>query len=145
MTNQILPDVDWVKERSGCSAGGVFELLKSKVSDDVTARQKQISAAQSMFPSLTFYPEDTSFTVVLHGFNARKGREVHKKVAFTLDDQEISVYDEQLRLVFKASPTLGDDGRCRLKVTVDNRELELELWQFRRRALESLFFNADLP
>ena len=149
MTNPLLADVDWVKERTACSTGAIFEVLKAAVSKDVDTRQKAISvaSASSMWPSLTFYPKDTEFRVVLHGFNARKGHEVHKTLAFALDGQEILVYDENLRPTLKGIPTLGDDGRCRLKVTVEERELELELelWQFRRRALESLFFNADLP
>lgn len=146
MTNQIPPDVDWVKERAACTAGMVLELLKSDVSKDVAARQEMISSAPSQgWPSLTFNAEPTSVTVLLDGFNSRKGRKVHRAVVFALDGQEISVHDENMYSIFSGSPTLGDDGRCRLKVILDGRELELELWQFRRRALESLLFNADLP
>ena len=40
--------------------------------------------------------------------------------------------------IFDASITLNNEGRCKLKVN----EIELELWQVRRLALEKLFFGS---
>jgi hypothetical protein len=38
---------------------------------------------------------------------------------------------------FEATPTVNDEGKCRLKVN----GIEREFWQVRRMALEKLFFE----
>ena len=88
-------------------------------------------------------PEDTSYgfdfatttesvTVFTQGFGVER-----KLVRFDRTEKGISVSDGSKRL-FEATLTLDDTGECRLKVNGQEREF----WQFRKMALEALFFDA---
>jgi hypothetical protein len=60
-----------------------------------------------------------------------------KSVSFYLTDNAIEVRDNISGKKFDVTPTLSDDGNCR--VMVNGRECEL--WHVRKRALEELFFH----
>ena len=138
-TPKELKEVDWVTERSKCTAGQIFDLLKAEVDKDVKTRQSSIP--QGHYGGLNIYVKTKEFGVSLHGINYQTGTELHKTVRFALEGNSIVVVDENLSQRMKATVSLGDDGRCRLKVG----EEELESWQFRRRALEDLLFDPTLP
>ena len=83
--------------------------------------------------SFLFQSSLNSFRVVAQN-GARNS--ILGSVRFVLADDAIEVLHNDL-LAFKGVNTLCDDGRCRLKVG----DRELDLWQFRKRALEDLFFG----
>jgi hypothetical protein len=60
-------------------------------------------------------------------------------VTFSIGANSIIVRDENDTLMFKAFPTVCNDGECRLKVDGQEREL----WQVRKQALEGLFFSPE--
>jgi hypothetical protein len=60
-----------------------------------------------------------------------------RSVDFVCTRDEIQVSDDKDQLLYSASLTLNDEGKCRLRVG----DKELTQWQFRRMALEKLFFG----
>ena len=68
---------------------------------------------------------------------SRMTRSGAQTLTFRKTDSGVKVTAEDDKVLHAATLTLGEDGECRLKL---NRE-ELEFWQFRRRALEDLFFG----
>jgi hypothetical protein len=63
--------------------------------------------------------------------------EVGPRVVFYYANERIEVKDEKRNLKFFASLALNSSGRCVLRVDGE----ELEQWQFRKKALECLFFG----
>jgi len=130
---EIPEQFDWVKARSVCRSVNVFKELEQGVRDDV-------SAAQSLVPARN----ETKFSVV----KASSGRfsvtrvddpmtSQCRSVDFAHEKERINVYDDKDQLMYSAMLTLNNLGVCRLLVG----EEELTQWQFRRKALEKLFFG----
>jgi hypothetical protein len=69
----------------------------------------------------------------------REGNKIHSSVDFSCTDTGIRVSEFGGAVLLDASLTLDDDGECRLKVTKEDKLLTLP--QFRKRALEKLFFQ----
>ena len=60
-----------------------------------------------------------------------------RSVDFAYSKDRITVYNEKDEMLFAATLTLNNKGKCRL--VVNNKELTQ--WEFRRMALEKLFFG----
>ncbi len=60
-----------------------------------------------------------------------------RSVDFALSKDRINVYNDKDEIMLAATITLNNEGKCRLVV----EEEELTQWQFRRMALEKLFFG----
>ena len=115
--------------RFECSLAKVFADLRLQIEQDVktrndvrTDREKQRGRFE-----ITATVGD-SFMVLL-------SEDANRAVTFRLLQDSITATGTNGQIV-KGTPTISDDGECRLKV--DGRELDQ--WQFRKRALESLFF-----
>jgi hypothetical protein len=119
---------DWVKARLECTPAKIFQKLQLEIEKDVNTRQ-------SALPSNAGYVFNVvcSGSVISVGIN---GDKVHHTITFRLTEWGIDV-GHDLDLRYKATLSLNDDGECRL--AVDGKQLES--WQFRRLALESLFFD----
>jgi 16S rRNA U1498 N3-methylase RsmE len=77
-------------------------------------------------------PSANSFVVV------REDQTGHTvSVKFARSGNEISVLNDDGSIRFKATVTINNDRECRLLVNGQ----ELEEWQFRKMALEPLFFS----
>jgi hypothetical protein len=120
-----MEEVDWVRARSKCSVAGVFDALKNEVAKDVDTQNSL--QGHSHF---AVKHHEGSFTVI-EG-DGGSGR----AVVFALSGNSIQIKTSERSVVLKATITLNEEGRCVLKVGQ-----ELESWQFRRRALEGLFFG----
>jgi hypothetical protein len=123
-----MTEFDWVTARSNCSLVAIFEGLKTQLQEDVTKRKEQT--------------KDDGYNIVLHGTRVSVTHTMdygisRDAVIFVLTQVAIEVHDRQDKLKFKATPTLNEKGECRLKV--DGKEIEL--WHFRKLALEDLFFG----
>jgi hypothetical protein len=123
-------DFDWVKARTDCSISNVFERLKITVARDAAARTDTLikGGAHHGFSAV---PEGRTVSVVLQGVPEQMS------VVFEKKETAIAVRDGEGKQTFEATLTLNDSGECRLKV--DGKELDL--WQFRKLALESFFFD----
>ena len=67
----------------------------------------------------------------------REGDRISSSVKFEWNDAGITVRNNENAVMLQARPVVNDDGECRLKL----KDQELTFWQFRRRALDDLFFN----
>lgn len=135
-----MAEFDWVKARAECTAEQIFEKLKLQVKEDVDIRNT-LRREDSPY-KFTVEDRGRRFMVKLQGNDlpnvAARG------VTFRLGDESIDVADYLDGVLFTATLTLNDEGECLLSLlypgTPTNRET-VNLWQFRRRALEATFFG----
>jgi|SRR5579864_2337902 len=123
---------EWIRARSECSHVQAFERLKTEVRDDVEANNKLIRAGGASSGLFVIQFFDRSFRVYLDLAN------IDRAVVFSLQsDFSIAVDGTNPPVAIRGTVVLDDDGKCRLRVN----DQELKFWQFRRRALEALFFG----
>jgi hypothetical protein len=123
-----MSDFNWVQARAACSLPKVFKLLEIGVRRDVDVANAIAKEGG----------EPTTFSVKVQGNYCvvmREHVEGFESVEFLLEQDRVSV-KEKNETKFFGTPSLNADGECRLFVG----NAELELWQFCKRALESLFF-----
>ena len=117
---------DWVKARAECSVNVVFKSICVGIENDVAAR--------NALPGV-----GSPFVAKYEGDELIVFKNIQRSPFFTFRQTEngIEVINGHTKAVrLSASLTLNDDGECRLKIG----DKECEFWQFRRRALEELFF-----
>lgn len=123
---------EWVKARHECSTGSMFEKLRLDVKADVETRQGLREKTEfGYINGFTFSSRSDRFSANAATSNSRQS------VIFVLQGNDIAVTDENDQLVFRGKVTLSNDRVCRF--VVDDQELED--WQFRKKALEGLFFG----
>ena len=120
-------DFPWVQKRAECSYSQVFKELEMAVDSDVKIKHKQTEGGPRGFRFQRY--SDDRFVVYREAFQGSTN------VEFGCTHPGIYAKGEGVNL--KAVLSLNDDGECRLKVGDD----ELKNWQFRKRALEDLFFG----
>ena len=121
---------DWVTARSKCSLQVVFKELHDGVQNDVaTANAVASRNGQIRFAVTTL--QQRRFSVV------REDGQIPESVEFSLERTGIILvrYTEQDKTL-QAGISFNPDGSC--MITLDGKELYQ--WQFRRMALERLFF-----
>ena len=127
-----MDDFDWVTARLECSARKVFEQLKLAIQRDIQIRNATLPQDSGVEFQVT---DAGDRLVVLRYIKARSSHTyIPKSVGFVVRDERISfgIGDES----WTASLTLNKQGRCILRLDGE----ELELWEFRMRALEELLF-----
>jgi hypothetical protein len=123
-------EFSWVKARAECAVVEVLKALQRGAQQDVSERNELLdTTAQVRFK---IEMNSDSFSVL------RIGNRVSASVKFTPTKTGIRAMNGT-KLVLEGDLTLNDEGQCRLRVNGD--EHEVEFWQFRRRALEDLFFG----
>jgi hypothetical protein len=129
-----MADFDWVRARSECSLPKAFERIFAGVKSDVDARN---AVSKEDPEGLVFESSrEGNRILVIRGGNQQAVR----TVTFALTPADITVERDGGENLIRATPGLSNPGDCTL--TVESQELEL--WQFRRMALENLFFG-NLP
>jgi hypothetical protein len=130
-----MSEFNWVTARNACSLGNVFEKLKLDVQSDVEERQKLRQPLP--LPEIGF-DHGFVFTSNSRGFSAslKTGRLQYSSI-FALKEDHILVTDEEGEELLKATVTLNNERECRLVVGNE----EMEGWQFRKKALEGVFFS----
>jgi hypothetical protein len=123
-------EFEWVKARAECSIGLIFEQLKTQVQEDVDARQA-LREGPPYHYAFKFKVENDTIIALL------EGHRLHESVTLRLSENTIEVMGKDGKPLFSGTATLNNDGECRLKVNGE----ELEFWQFRKKALEDLFFT----
>lgn len=130
----ILEGSEWVKVRSKCTVEAIFERLRNEVENDVAARQALNDEMEETHRfAFDFDSKGDIFSACL------KRVQVKRSVRFKIVEGVIQVRDQDNVVIIEGRATVSDDGVCRIKVG----DMELDSWQFRRRALERLFF--ELP
>ena len=123
------PKFDWVTERSACSLPKIFKDLRLQVEEDVKIRNALRPNNSPYEFSVTENGAD--FTALL------KAQGLQRSVIFSLAEHTILVRDDKGDQMFEVTLTFNDEGKCKLHVDKEEREL----WQVRRMALEELLFR----
>lgn len=131
----IPQELNWVQKRAECSAAKVFRELQGGIENDVAAANEAKRLAGRFFPDTRLASQLTADGKV---FVVAQINIAGPRVVFILGDGMIEARNEVEGIRWTATLTLNDEGRCKLKLD-DGRELEQ--WQFRKLALESLFFG----
>ncbi|MFC5862288.1 hypothetical protein ACFPT7_08285 [Acidicapsa dinghuensis] len=124
--------IDWVTKQAQCNAQKVFRELCEGIESDV---QRMNSIGQ--FPLRESFvvevnPEGTTIGVGKPHLTPRR------RVLLTLDGNAVKVHLDGVERDWQACVSLNDQWRCVLKL---DDGTELEQWQFRKKALEQLFFD----
>jgi len=122
-------NLDWISVRSSCTLAEVFSALRFGIEGDVNAINKtyRLEGAEA-FALKTIEP---------NGFVVYKTKNSGRSVRFFLEENGIEIYDDITNQKHSAGITLTNEGRCKLRIEAE----ELEQWQVRRIALESMFFE----
>lgn len=131
----IPQQLDWVAKRAQCTAAGVFKDLWDAVRGDVdainTAREL---TGLSVFKAKMVRPDEMSV--------CQTDVPLAPITLFSLSGDRIVVTPGLAgREPWSARVGLNDQGRCTLRFEVGSEKIELEQWQFRKRALEEIFFE----
>jgi hypothetical protein len=134
--NQAPASLEWVKKRAACSIQQVFAELKLGVKGDVEDMQSTLKPQEETRFNFAEAGKRFSVTRVDDPMSS-----IGQSVYFECSNKTIIVSgdgDFGEEKMFTAELTLTNEGHCKLKVGQD----ELYQWQFRRMALERLFFKA---
>jgi hypothetical protein len=121
---------NWVTERSKCSLREALLRLQRETEKDVEVRNAL--RPEGVKYQFSLAPNADAFVVSLSGFGMPSS-----SVCVRLEKGYIAVYDDARNEMFQARITLNDDGECRFLIDGNERAF----WQFRRRALDRLFFS----
>jgi hypothetical protein len=130
--NNIPQELNWVEKRAACSVESVFREIQAGVENDIAIA----NAIRRFAPDNYFGSRLTSNgrVLVVAQLNVTGPR-----VVFMFQGETIEVREEATSTRWVCTVTLNDEGRCKLKLEDGT---ELEQWQLRKFALESLFFTA---
>ena len=129
-----IPDeFDWVTARNDCSIRGVFEALRLGIENDIKIRNDQVRSDDKRKYSYGMTVMAGGIVVYLEGV---VGMSQSVPLSIT-QNGSILVRDENNEPMLEAYPTISDDGKCRLKINGQEREL----WHVRKTILEKLFFH----
>ncbi len=126
-----LADFDWVSLRAKCTRFKIFETLRSHVQNDINRRNLLTGADVKGRKTFLFDHNGNWFSVTYKVYG------IHKGVMFILNQNGVEVQDIEPRTtIHEGILVMSDDGQCRLRVG----QIEYDLWQFRKLALQDLFF-----
>lgn len=134
------PDFEWVVARAKCSASEVYSDFALQIKHDVEIRNKLLSGKERKHEiNFSFgggYEQTSLIVAVQTGGHLLEEKRITQAI-FTKIPEGIAVeYPNGKKLT--GILTLSQDGECRLKVD----EIEYNFWQFRKLALEPIFFDA---
>jgi hypothetical protein len=127
-----IPQVlNWVEKRAACTVAAVFNQLCDGIIDDVEA----INSVRQL-------DDDDRFSADMHSggttiFVGQSNRIPRMRLTIGVASNRIEVRQEWDGVTWFASVGLNDEGRCILRFD----DKEWEQWQFRKKALEGLFFG----
>ena len=129
MENKKPPDFDWVTARAKCSTAVLFEQLQADVEQDAARARELMDEGYSL--EVKRYSDRMILVILADNLG------VAESIRFKLENNAIMVTRRDDVEIMRGVPTISDDKQCRL--LVDGKEREL--WQFRKLALEGLFFR----
>jgi hypothetical protein len=124
-------ELNWVEKRAACNAGHVFDELCVAIRRDVEAINQARGLKEPAHFSSNLLSDQSTIVV------GQPNRNPRVIVRISIVGDSISVSDGSQGFEWSAAVTLNDEGRCILKL--DDGTL-LEQWQFRKKALDHLFF-----
>jgi hypothetical protein len=132
--SEIPQDLDWVGVRAGCTLSDMFRRLRDQIIGDIAIRNdrlKETPTAQLLQVNFTLKDSDTAAFIVW--------REGHacSSVSFVIVGPSLVVMDAKGAHFLEATIGISNEGRCMFRVD----GADVEMWQLRKMALESLFFG----
>jgi hypothetical protein len=128
----IPEELNWVEKRAACTVATVFNQLCDKIRDDVQAFNSIFQLAESNRFQADVHSSGTTIVV------GQPNEVPRKRTYIGIVKDRIQVLHEWDKTKWEVSVGLNNEGRCTLRL--DDRT-ELEQWQFRKKALEGLFFG----
>ncbi len=125
----VPPELNWVEKRAACKVAEVFHQLCIEIGNDIIA----INGIK--YKELYFKQESLRDGTIVIG---QPNRTPRLTVSIGVVDQQITVRDQATPDEWSVRVGLNSEGRCTLKLEDGT---ELEQWQFRKKALENLFFG----
>ena len=134
-SSNVPQDLKWVQARAACTIATVFNEICDGIRSDVEA-----------FNLVKRLREESQFRADMHSdgstiFIAQPNQIPQHRVIVGMAGEKIIVkrdWNRQLQEEWFVTIGLNDEGRCTLRIDGN----PLEQWQFRRRALEGLFFGS---
>jgi hypothetical protein len=127
--NSVRQELNWVEKRAACKAEEVFHQLCIEIQNDIIA----INGIK--YKELYFKQESLRDGTIVIG---QPNRIPRMTVSIGIIDQQIVVQDQATPDRWRVRVGLNNEGRCVLKLEDGS---ELETWQFRKKALDALFFD----
>jgi hypothetical protein len=121
-------ELNWVEKRAACNLAEVFHQLCMEIRNDI------IAINSIKIKELYFKLETLRDGTIVIG---QPNRAQMLTVSFSVVDQQIKVLDQATPSQWSVRIGLNNEGRCVLKLEDGS---EMETWQFRKKALENLFF-----
>ena len=128
----IPQELNWVEKRAACTLASIFNQLCEGIKEDVQAINLVRRVTEDNHFQADMHSSGT--TIIVGQPNIVPRKTVYVGIA----DGRISVYQEWDKRRWTVSIGLNDQGRCTLRL---DDVTELEQWQFRKKALEGLFFG----
>jgi hypothetical protein len=130
--NTIPQELNWVETRAACTAPTVFNQLCDAIRTDVEA----INSVRHLTQNDHFQADmHSSGTTIIVG---QPNKVPRPRVFVGIVENRIEVHQEWDGKRWKAFIGLNDQGRCILRLEDGT---EIEQWQFRKKALEGMFFG----
>jgi hypothetical protein len=126
------PDFDWVTARAECSISRMFVRLQGQVKADVERRNSLLSANERL-KFLVDVHGDAEFSVKREG----TGQEEPGTVRFRRNESDIGIASNDGKLTLTVTLMVDHLNECRFVANGD----QVDEWQLRKLALESLFFG----
>jgi hypothetical protein len=128
----IPQDLNWVQKRATCSAAQMFNELIKGINDDVAVLNSTRNLPTDQRYGADMTRDGTTVAVGQYGTTTRR------RVLIGIVGDEIEVRDDTKQSKWRAQVKLNHEGRCMLRLEDGT---DLEQWQFRKKALEGLFFG----
>lgn len=134
-THNTAKDLDWVATRAACTVAQVaqvFNELRLGIEGDIRTYNATTQALDEEQISATTLEAGAGIAI------SRAKKIPSRRVFVAIFGNRIEVHNNEFRVEMSACVAFNDSGRCILRLADGT---ELEQWQFRKRALESLFFG----
>ena len=130
----VIPrELDWVSKRAACSVRTIFKELVEGIENDVISINGTLNEYEDKFAA-TMLSDNATIVIGKQGFSR-----AYSRVKVGISDKSIVAVDEAAKNTITATVSLNTEGRCVLRLAPDGTQIEQ--WQFRMMALQSIFFG----
>jgi hypothetical protein len=140
MAQHSSEDIDWVAAQAKCNAAAFFERFRNGIKQDV-ARRNALTDHPDRATFEYFEDDDGAIEVTRATGSALGATNVTAVVRMRRAGPRIEVVGEDVDVMLHAVLSLDPDGHCRVVIG----EAMFAEWEFRRLALEQLFFQDAEP
>jgi len=134
-----MSDFDWVTARSKCSPDSALKMLGEQIEIDVAKRNELLSPTEMRYGiKFQYTPGAIALRVDCH--QSLGGLSLIGSAVFSQTEDGIRVAYRPHRDEIIGVLTLDNDGKCCIRVREGYDPLNF--WQFRKLALEAVFFEA---